>query len=1175
MLPGSGLRVVHQIPGRVRIEVPEIYRCPEQAQVCQAVLTKLTGVRECQVNPRSSRILVIFDPKLTNSEIILAALAQGGDSGSGRPPLGQAGDGAALEALAAALALLARLGVPARSSLEFEAASGTLAVFLGYPELTKPLPRAVSRLLSLLAIVLSTRQGNTLALASRLVARIWDWHNSVSGRVPEPVAPASSLIPLAMAPMVLLMGGPYRALAFLLAARPAPLVGFQRTREPGITELPVSRAAQVALAVLASLAGAGVISSGEAGTANRWLTAALTYLGSLRPLPEGSKPEPRPTALPLAIAQEPAGDPRYGLSWAEAERRKLLYGPNALVTVPPPSFGQLLFQQLREPMVLTLAGAAGLSLILRQWLDAAGILAVLPLNLFFSAHQEFRAEQAAQALKHWVAAQAKVLREGEVELIPAEEVVPGDVLILEAGDRVPADALILEANGLALDESALSGESVPVDKFPGVGSEDGSIFDQTQRVFLGTFVVAGRGKACVYATGMQTQAGNIARLGNAPAPESPLRQEISRFSRLSLYGALTAGALVGLLALLRGEKIATALITGAALATAAVPEGLPAMVTLILSRGATRMAEEKALVRRLSAVETLGRVSVVCSDKTGTLTRNQLSVAAVWTPDGSWRFPPAPEEESVQVSQSGTPGERTAEVLFSATGDPGAALRRVLGIGALANNAEISAQTRDGQSVSPSAPPEADLLYNVRGSPTERALALAAAESGIWVEGARAALMREEEIPYDPARALMTVVCRHKSGSRIVLSKGAPEVILRRSTHWVVAGEEREITSADRTRIEAALAELAREGLRNLAVAYRVLNQEASELEDRLTFAGLIGLLDLPRDGVREAVQACQGAGVRVVMITGDHPAAAQAVAAKLGITGEVMSASDLAATSDSELPERLAQVGVLARVSPSDKVRVVRGFQARGEVVAMTGDGVNDAPALRAADVGLAMGRSGSEIAKEVASVVIADDHFATVARALVVGRQSLDRLHRTIAYFTSGNLGEISLELASTLLGLPTPLLPLQILLVNLLSDGPPATAFTLDPAERDGVAIKSLGSVLPQIAARSAFNSLFGTLIFARAAPAGIGQARSLAFSHTVLVQLPLALEWHGPKGKIFPAVLALTAAATAGVLQLPGLRHIFGMAPLSLRQWGELGVAVLTPPILTRWLWPVPA
>ena len=1164
---------MHQIPGRVRIEVPGIYRCPERVQICQTALGNLTGVHEFSINPRSGRILVFYDPKLTDSEAILAALAQGSDSVPGPPSLEQAGDRAALEALAAALALLARLGLPVRSSSGLEAVSGTLAVFLGYPELAKRVPQELRGVLSLLSLAFSARQGNSLALATRLVARIWDWQNLTSGHIPKPVAPANSLIPLAMAPVALLMGGPARALAFLLAARPAPLVGFERTRDAYPQE-PVSRATQAVLAALALLAGAGLIGPGEAGTANRWLTAALSYLGTLRPLPERPKPEPKPVTLPPVVADEPAGDPHCGLSWAEAERRQLLYGLNALATSPPPSFGELLLRQLGEPMVLTLAGAAGLSLALRQWLDAAGILAVLPMNLFFSARQEFRAEQAARALKQWVAAQARVLREGEVRLIPAEQVVPGDVIILEAGDRVPADALVLEANGLALDESALSGESVPVDKFAGAGSEAESIFEQSQRVFLGTFAVAGRGKAAVYATGQRTQAGNIASLGSAPVPPSPLQKEIASFSRLSLYGALGAGGVVGLLALLRGEKPATALITGAALATAAVPEGLPAMVSLTLSRGAARMAQDQALVRRLSAVETLGRVSVVCSDKTGTLTRNQLSVAAVWTPDGSWRFPPAPEDEPAQASRAGTPGQRTAEVLFSATKEPQAALRRVLGIGALANNAEISAQTRDGQSVSPAAPPEADLLYSARGSPTERALALAAAESGIWVEGARAALAREEEIPYDPARALMSVVCQHESGARLVLSKGAPEVILQRSRSWVIAGEERLLCPEDRTRIEAAWVELADQGLRNLAVAYRVLNQESGALEDELTFAGLIGLLDLPRDGVREAVADCQAAGIRVVMITGDHPAAAQAVASKLGISGAVMSGSELAAIPDSELPEHLTQVGVLARVNPIEKVRVVRAFQALGEVVAMTGDGVNDAPALRAADVGLAMGRSGSEIAKEAASVVIADDHFATVARALVIGRQSVDRLHRTMAYFASGNLGEIGLELTSALLGLPTPLSPLQILLVNLLSDGPPATAFTLDPAERSGAVIKDLGSVWPQIGLRAGLNALVGTLVFGLAVRVNQGQARSLAFAHTVLAQLPLALEWHGLNGKMFPAALALTGGATVAAVQLPGLRHLFGLAPLGLAQWGRIGAAVALPALLTR-RWPVPA
>ena len=670
-----------------------------------------------------------------------------------------------------------------------------------------------------------------------------------------------------------------------------------------------------------------------------------------------------------------------GLSHAEAARRLAADGPNTLPEAAHRSAWRILLAQFADLMVVVLAGAAVLSGLLGDVEDTVAIVAILVLNAALGFLQEYRAEQAVAALRQLAAPRARVRRDGETHAVDAATLVAGDVVRLEAGDLVPADLRLTALAQLRVQESALTGESVAVEKALAPVDAAAALGDRRGMAYKGTMVAHGRATGVVVATGTRTELGRIATLLNATEPiRTPLQRRLARFTQRLALAVLVLCATLFVIGLARGEGAGLMFLTALSLAVAAIPEALPAVVTVSLALGARRAAVRHALMRRLPAVETLGSVTYICTDKTGTLTENRMRVAAV----------------------------RTAASLEAdpADADVPPALLEAL---AVSNDAE---RGRDGA---------------VRGDPTEIALHDAAAARGVEKAAAVARLPRVAEFPFSSERGRMTTVHAAAAGA-VVFTKGAPERVIARCTRDAAGA------SLDPAAVHAAAERMAAAGMRVLAFATRPLASatapmEADAVERDLHFLGLVGLLDPPRAEVREAVAECRAAGIKVVMVTGDHPATARAIAAEVGITD-----------------------GVHARVAPEDKIGIVAGLQAQGEIVAMTGDGVNDAPALKRADIGIAMGRSGTDVAREAADLILLDDHFATIVRAVREGRRIYDNIRKFVRYALTCNSAEIWALFLAPLVGLPIPLLPIHILWINLVTDGLPGIALGLEPAERD---------------------------------------------------------------------------------------------------------------------------
>lgn len=712
-------------------------------------------------------------------------------------------------------------------------------------------------------------------------------------------------------------------------------------------------------------------------------------------------------------------DPSRGLLPEEAARRVRVLGPNELPDADRPSPVGLLAAQFRSALVGVLLVAAVVSLLLGNAKEAVAIGAVVVLNAVLGFVQEYRAERAMAALRRIAVPRARVRRAGRVQVVSSTHLVPGDVILLEAGDRVPADARVIEAAGLRTDESTLTGESVPVDKDSQPVEPDAPVAERHGMVYLGTVVTAGRGMAVVVATGLRTELGRVAGMVAAARPEStPLQRRLERLARtLGMFAASIVLA-VAALGFARGEDPARVWLMGVSLAVAAVPEGLPVVLTLALSLGAQRMLRRRALIRRLSAVETLGSVTVICTDKTGTLTQNRLSLVELWTPDG-----PA------KVVEGGAGGIQWAAV-----------------VACLCNNAELDAQG------------------NAVGDPVDVALARGMASWGYRRDPWERVLPRRAEWPFDGARKRMTTLHhvleperlpKGISSNYLVLVKGAPEVVLSRC-RWVWRAGRCEML--DGTPLEERVEELAREGTRVLALAWGAREAPPAteeEAERDLVFLGFAGLKDPLRPEVPEAVSKCRDAGIRVVMVTGDHPTTALAVAREAGIVGprpqRVVTGPELEKMTREQLLRAVREASVFARVVPEQKLVLVEALQAQGDVVAVTGDGVNDAPALRRAEVGVAMG-SGAEVAREASAVVLLDDNFATVVAAVEEGRVVFDNVRKFVRYLFTTNVAELWTVLAASLAGLPFPLYPIQVLWINLVTDGPPALALSVQPPEED---------------------------------------------------------------------------------------------------------------------------
>jgi P-type Ca2+ transporter type 2C len=735
------------------------------------------------------------------------------------------------------------------------------------------------------------------------------------------------------------------------------------------------------------------------------------------------------------VARKLLTDLKAGLSSAAAAEKLLTLGPNELREKKGRGPLAIFLDQFKSLMIGVLIAAALISGFLKEWVDAVAILAIVILNAILGLVQEYRAEKSLAALRQLSAPNAKVVRDGEARIVPARELVPGDLVEVEAGDHVPADSRVVwHTSNFAVQEASLTGESTPVAKTDiALEEKDVPLAERANILYLGTSVVSGKARALVVETGMQTELGRIAGLIQGIKKETtPLQRKLEEFSRILVYLCFFLVTVVFGLEILRGGKLLDMFLTSVSLAVAAIPEGLPAVVTIALALGVQRMVRRHVLIRKLPSVETLGCATVICSDKTGTLTKNEMTVRAVWTSRAAFEV-------------TGTGYEPAGEFL-TATGptDPCAHpdLIKALTLGVLCNNAQLKVE--GGKTA-------------VFGDPTEIAILSAAAKAGIWRAVEEEAYEMVEEIPFDSERKKMSIV-RRADQDLTVFTKGAPDLLLNDCTFLLEDGEERPLTDADRGRIMKANDGYSDQALRVLAVAYRNLDQEphsyaAEAIERDLTFAGLVAMIDPPRPEVREAMAKCRTSGIRTVMITGDHRNTAVAIARELGFYGaasRALTGEDVDRLTDGELDAVVEDVAVYARVSPEHKLRAVRAWRRRGEIAAMTGDGVNDAPAVKEADIGVAMGITGTDVTKEVSDMVITDDNFASIVAAVEEGRGIYDNIRKFIHFLLSCNLGEILVMFVAALAGFPVPLLPIQILWVNLVTDGLPALALGVDPVD-----------------------------------------------------------------------------------------------------------------------------
>jgi len=756
-----------------------------------------------------------------------------------------------------------------------------------------------------------------------------------------------------------------------------------------------------------------------------------------------------------AVVAKLGSNPRRGLSADEARIRLERYGLNELEERSGRGPWGILWEQFTSTMIVILIVAAVVSALLGDYEDSIAIAIIVVLNAALGFGQEYRAERAMDALKRLSAPSVKVRRDGHVWEVSARELAPGDVVLLEAGNLVPADGRLLEGKDLRVQESALTGESEPVEKDPAaLEEEDPPLGERANMVYSSTLVTKGRGLYVVTGTGMATELGKIAAMiQTAGREQTPLQRRLDQLGKVLALAALVIVGVVFALGLLRGEDLELMFLTAVSLAVAAVPEGLPAVVTIALALGAQRMLRRQALIRKLPAVETLGSVTVICSDKTGTLTENRMTATVLEVADRTVEL----GRENRTTSEPGPDGG-----LLPTVGDE-PALALLLGGAALCNDALLE----EGDE-------EDDL--RVLGDPTEGALVLAAAREGLKKPELEAALPRVEEVPFDSGRKRMTTVHEvlpdsgagipdtlgsvlnegSESAPYVSFTKGAVDGLLEISNEVWSDGQTGPLNGEWRERISAANERLAENGVRVLGIGFRHLRSfdgGADELERDLTFLGMIGMIDPARPEARDAVETCKRAGIRPVMITGDHPLTAWHIATELGIAqdGRILTGRELDRLSVEELEDLVAEVPVFARVSPENKLDIVEALQDKGHIVAMTGDGVNDAPALRKADIGVAMGVTGTDVSKEAGDMVLTDDNFATIVAAVEQGRVIYDNIRKFIKYLLTSNSAEILVMLVAPFLGMGLPLLPLQILWINLVTDGPPALALSAEPAER----------------------------------------------------------------------------------------------------------------------------
>ncbi|WP_284037535.1 calcium-translocating P-type ATPase, SERCA-type [Neobacillus sp. 114] len=847
-----------------------------------------------------------------------------------------------------------------------------------------------------------------------------------------------------------------------------------------------------------------------------------------------------------------------GLSAEEVKKRVKQFGLNELEEGEKQSALLLFFSQFKDFMVLVLLAATLISGLLGEYIDAIAIIAIVIINGFLGFFQERRAEKSLQALKELSAPQVSVLRDGKWMKIPSKEIVVGDILKFTSGDRIGADVRLIESKSLEIEESALTGESVPVSKITEkLTNENPGIGDMENTAFMGTMVTRGNGVGVVIAIGMKTAMGQIAGLmQTAESQETPLQRRLEQLGKILITVALLLTFLVVAVGVIQGHDIYTMFLAGVSLAVAAIPEGLPAIVTVALSLGVQKMIKQKAIVRKLPAVETLGCASVICSDKTGTMTQNKMTVTHLWSGGQTWTVDGGgyqPKGDFYRNEKKVHPKDEKA-------------LQQMLIFGMLCNHSEINLKGED---------------YILDGDPTEGALLVSAMKAGFN----RPKLLEEftimNEFPFDSSRKMMSIHVKDKQGRHFIITKGAPDVILGISESILWDGRTQYLNKETNQKVQSAIDNLASQALRTIAIAFKPIPANTyifseKEAESKLTFIGVQGMIDPPRPEVKLAVKECKEAGIKTVMITGDHAITAKAIAAQLGILtskSKVLDGKQLSEMSVEDLENVVEDVSVFARVSPEHKLKIVKALQNRGHIVAMTGDGVNDAPAIKAADIGVAMGITGTDVAKEASALVLLDDNFATIKAAIKEGRNIYENIRKFVRYLLASNVGEILVMLFAMLLGLPLPLVPIQILWVNLVTDGLPAMALGLDRPEEnvmkrgprspnEGVFSRGLGWKVVSRGFLIGLVTLFAFMIVYHNDPSQLQYAQTVAFATLVMAQLIHVFDCRSEKSVlsrnpfgnqylVWAVISSLLMVLV--VIYYPPLQPIFHTLPIAAKDW----------------------
>jgi Ca2+-transporting ATPase len=843
-----------------------------------------------------------------------------------------------------------------------------------------------------------------------------------------------------------------------------------------------------------------------------------------------------------------------GLTQEETEKRLQEFGFNELRKERRITALEVFANQFKSFLIMILIFASAISFVLGEVTDGIAISAILVLNAILGFVQEYRAEKAIEALKKLAAPKAKVMREGKEAIIQAREIVPGDIILFETGDRVAADARLIEAMNLKIEEALLTGESVPSLKFVEALPTDTSLADRENMAYSGTTATYGRGKGVVVATGMETEFGKIAEhIQEAGEEPTPLQLRLKSLGITLGVLVLLVCAVLFAIQTLAGQPILESFIMAVAVAVSAVPEGLPAVVTVSLALGVRKMSARNAIVRRLASVETLGATTVICSDKTGTLTEDEMTVTKAFVNGRFFEITGAGYDPQGGFFNEGKLIDPEEE----------AGLSLLLKIGCLCNHASL----------------EESGNWSVIGDPTEGALLTLAAKAGIWKDELSKKNPFIAEIPFDSLSKRMTTI-HELDGKRVAYVKGAPEILVELSSSVYEDGGVRRLSRDDKESLLVAVKDMAADALRVLALAYRELPAgiefSSEEVERDLVLVGIVGMIDPPKEGVKEAIAICKGAGIRVVMITGDHELTAQAIAEDIGMieeNGRVITGVELDKMGDEELGREVERFVVYARTSPQHKVRVLEALEKRGHVVAMTGDGVNDAPAVKGADIGISMGIKGTDVTREASDMVLADDNFATIVKAVEEGRGIYDNIRKFIRLLLSTNLDEILLVAGATLLGLPLPILPIQVLWVNVISDGLPALALSFDPYEKD----------IMQRKPRSPKEGIFhGMLLFILAAAVvdfavemllvvywkntsfvSLKRLRTMIFTSTVLFELFFVFNCRSEKRSVFRTnpfenkglVLAvvLSLLLQLAVIYVPFFQPLFETVSLNASDW----------------------